>query len=103
MKNGQPKHEAALPSPRTIRRACSVELYRTVKRLKRYVPDERVKQAEDLYVSKVIGNLLWITENRSDRKKLADWWEEAVSEEIASLWDVDRERLVAAFRAAFGG
>ncbi|WP_027094510.1 hypothetical protein [Cohnella thermotolerans] len=103
MKIGQPKHEAPLPTARAIRRACQTELYRTVKRLKQYVPAELVKQAEELYVRRVVGNLLWIAENRSDRKKLADWWEAELSEEIAKLWNVDRARLAAAFRDAFGG
>lgn len=103
MKNGQPKHEAPLPNLRSIRRACSVELYRTIKRLKRHIPADLVLEAERIYVKKVVGNLLWIDENRSNRKKLADWWEAEVSEEIATLWNVDRTTLADAFRAAFGG
>ena len=99
----QEKHASPLPSPRSIRRACGNELYRTVKRLKQHVPAALVEQAEEMYVRKVIGNLLWIHEHRSNRKALADWWDEEVSEEIAKLWNVDRTRLMAAFRAAFGG
>ncbi|MBB6731942.1 dehydrogenase [Cohnella zeiphila] len=103
MRTGQPKHEAPLPSLRSIRRACGVELYRTVKRLRQYVPAELVKQAEEQYVKKVVANLLWIHENRSDRKKLADWWEKEVCGEIAELWSVDSDSLASAFRSAFGG
>ncbi|MFC5530860.1 dehydrogenase [Cohnella yongneupensis] len=99
----QEKHTSPLPSPRSIRRACGNELYRTVKRLKQHIPAPLVAQAEELYVRKVIGNLLWIAEHRSNRKALADWWDEHVSEEIAQLWNVDLERLRYAFRAAFGG
>lgn len=99
----QEKHAAQLPSPRTIRRACGNELYRTVKRLKTHIPAPLVQQAEDLYMRKVIGNLLWIHENRSNRKALADWWDEAVAGDIAELWGVDRARLSQAFRDAFGG
>lgn len=102
MKMFQEKHTSPLPSPRSIRRACGNELYRTIKRLKQHVPAPLVKQAEDLYVRKVIGNLLWIHDNRSNRKALADWWDEAVSEEIAQLWGVELERLRYAFRGAFG-
>ena len=103
MKMFQEKHSSPLPSPRSIRRACGNELYRTVKRLKQHVPAPLVKQAEELYVRKVIGNLLWIHDNRSNRKALADWWDEAVSEDVARLWNVDLERLRDAFREAFGG
>lgn len=99
----QEKHTSPLPSPRSIRRACGNELYRTVKRLKVHVPSPLFNQAEELYVRKVIGHLLWIHENRSNRKALADWWDEAVSEDIATLWNVDIERLRCAFRRAFGG
>ncbi|CAM3968212.1 dehydrogenase [Cohnella lubricantis] len=103
MRTGQPKHEAQLPNLRSIRRACGLELYRTAKRLKQYIPAELVQQAEEIYVKRVVGNLLWIHENRSNRKKLADWWEDELSEEIAALWNVDRESLADAFRKAFGG
>lgn len=99
----QEKHASPLPNPRSIRRACGNELYRTLKRLKLHVPVPLVRQAEDLYVRKVIGNLLWIHDNRSNRKALADWWDENVSEEIARLWEIDRDRLSQAFRSAFGG
>ncbi|RED56737.1 dehydrogenase [Cohnella lupini] len=103
MKMFQEKHSSPLPSPRSIRRACGNELYRTVKRLKQHVPAPLVQQAEDLYVKRVIGNLMWIVENRSNRKLLADWWDEEISEEIALLWNVDRIKLMHAFRDAFGG
>jgi hypothetical protein len=103
MKMFQEKHSAPLPNPRSIRRACGNELYRTVKRLKLHVPADLVKKAEELYVNRVIGNLLWIAENRSNRKALADWWDEEISEEIAVLWNVDRAKLMQAFRDAFGG
>ncbi|MGG1314842.1 MULTISPECIES: hypothetical protein [Cohnella] len=103
MKTGHEKHAASLPTPRSIRRACSKELYRTAKRLKLYVPPELVKRAEEVYSRRVIEHLLWVHENRNDRKKLADWWEKELSGEIAALWNVDRARLAAAFRDAFGG
>ncbi len=100
MKMFREKHSSPLPTPRSIRRACGNELYRTVKRLKQHVPAPLVRQAEELYVKRVIGNLLWIAENRSNRKLLADWWDEEISEEIALLWNVE---LMQAFRDAFGG
>lgn len=103
MKMFQEKHSSPLPNPRSIRRACGNELYRTVKRLKQHIPAALVKQAEQLYVNRVIGNLMWIAENRSNRKKLADWWDEEVSGDIAELWNVDRAKLMQAFRDAFGG
>jgi len=103
MKTHQEKHAALLPTPRGIRRACANELYRTIKRLKRHVPAELVRQAEQLYFKKVVGNLLWINENKSNRKLLADWWDEEVSREIAGLWNVDLAALRKAFRDAFGG
>jgi hypothetical protein len=103
MKMFPEKHSTPLPTPRNIRRACGNELYRTVKRLKQHVPAPLVQQAEELYVKRVIGNLIWIAENRSNRKALADWWDEEISEEIALLWNVDRAKLMQAFRDAFGG
>lgn len=103
MNNKPGKHAAALPTPRKIRRSCSKELYRTIKRLGVYIPEERIKQGEELYYKKVIGNLLWIGENISNRKVLADWWDESVSTELAELWQVDRAALSKAFRHAFGG
>lgn len=103
MKPSPQKHQAAYPTARKIRRACENELYRTIKRLGVWIPKEQVEQAEKLYVKKVLLNLQWITENSSNRKKLADWWDENVSEEIAALWNVEQSRLCAAFRDAFGG
>lgn len=103
MNNKPGKHATSLPTPRKIRRSCSKELYRTIKRLGVYIPEERIKQGEELYYKKVIGNLLWIGENISNRKVLADWWDESVSAELAELWQVDRAALSKAFRHAFGG
>ncbi|CAM3202016.1 dehydrogenase [Paenibacillus lupini] len=103
MKSSAQKHTTGLPSARKIRRACSNELYRTVKRLKVYVPKEKMDQAETLYYKKVILNLLYIAENEKNRKVLSDWWDENVSEEIAELWEVDPTQLRRAFRDAFGG
>lgn len=97
------KHEKPLPNARQIRRSCEKELYRTVKRLKIYVPPEVLKQTEELYFKKVALNLLWIVENSSNRKVLADWWEREVSPSIAPLWNVSGEALNRAFRDAFGG
>ncbi|NBD23563.1 dehydrogenase [Paenibacillus glycinis] len=103
MKPSTQKHASALPSARKIKRACENELYRTVKRLGVYIPKEKLDIAEKLYVQKVFLNLMWIHENASNRRLLSDWWDENVSAEIAELWDVNREKLCAAFRDAFGG
>jgi hypothetical protein len=103
MKPHAHKHNAGFPSARKIRRSCSNELYRTAKRLKLWVPKEKMEQAEKLYTKKVILNLQWIVENQSNRKAQADWWDEFVSAEIAELWEVDREKLNEAFRDAYGG
>lgn len=97
------KHKQQLPSARGIRRACSKELYRAAKRLKTWISPDQMKQAEELYTKKVMLNLLYIVENSSNRKLLADWWEENVSGEIAELWKVDVQSLNHAFRDAFGG
>jgi len=97
------KHAAAYPSARKIRRSCSNELYRTAKRLKLWIPKDKMEQAEAMYVKKVAANIIWIYENRSNRKLQADWWDENVSAEIAELWDVDRSKLCQAFREAYGG
>ena len=103
MNQEREKHTATLPSPRTIRRACGKELYRTIKRLHRHIPDEAVQEATELYTRRVIGHLEWITLHQSNRKKLADWWDEAICQDIAALWQVDSARLSRAFRDAFGG
>lgn len=103
MNHERMKHQAQPPNPRTIRRACAKELYRTVKRLRQHIPAESVKAAEELYARKVFGHLEWITLNQSNRKQLADWWEEAVCPDIAALWQVEPARLSRAFRDAFGG
>ncbi|MHA0858430.1 hypothetical protein [Paenibacillus sp. CMAA1364] len=95
--------ELQLPTPRSIRRACSKELYRTIKRMKVHIPDPLLQQGEDMYYRKVIGNLIWIHENHSNRKILYQWWEREVSQELALLWQVDHRKLCVAFRDAFGG
>lgn len=97
------KHKQTLPSLRNIRRACNKELYRTVKKLKIWVPPDQLEEAEKLYVKKVVLHLPWITENGSNRKTLADWWGEQVCPEIAALWNVEQEPLGKAFRESFGG
>ncbi|WP_336784933.1 dehydrogenase [Paenibacillus sp. MMO-177] len=103
MKSTTQKHTSGLPSARKIRRACSNELYRTVKRLKVWIPKEKMEQAEDLYYKKVVMNLIFIAENEKNRKVLSDWWDENVAGDIAELWEVDVEKLRWAFRDAFGG
>lgn len=103
MKADAQKHTAGYPTARKIRRACSNELYRAVKRLKLWISKEKLEKAEDIYFKKVILNLTWIYENKSNRKVQCDWWEENVSAEIAELWEVDRTQLCTAFREAYGG
>ena len=103
MKGNEQKHNASYPSARKIRRACDNELYRTLKRLKKWVPKHKQEQAVALYYKKVVLNLPWIVEHQSNRKIQADWWEDNVSAEIAELWEVDRTALCAAFRDAYGG
>ncbi|MBH5319157.1 dehydrogenase [Paenibacillus sp. GSMTC-2017] len=103
MKPSAQKHTTDLPSARKIRRSCSNELYRTVKRLKLWVSKEKMDQAETLYFRKVVTNMQWIVDNKSNRRAQAEWWNENVSAEIAELWEVDRIRLCEAFREAYGG
>jgi hypothetical protein len=103
MRPAQEKHQGGLPTARKIRRACSLELYRTAKRLKTWIPPEQMEAAGKLYYQKVATNLIWIHEHHSNRKVLADWFEENVAADIAALWEVDVKRLSDAFRDAFGG
>lgn len=103
MKPDKGKHEKGLHSARHIRRACSRELYRTAKRLKLYVPSEAMKKAEDFYFRKVAMNLPFISENGSNKKVLADWFEQNAAGEIASFWNVDSRAVADAFRQSFGG
>ncbi|MEK8132197.1 dehydrogenase [Paenibacillus filicis] len=97
------KHQKPLPSARQIRRTCSRELYRARKKLGRYVPPEQIDGADDLYFRRVMANLPYIAENGSNRKLLADWFDENVCADIAALWDVEQEALSRAFRESFGG
>ncbi|MEK3882849.1 dehydrogenase [Paenibacillus sp. PL2-23] len=103
MKPNEQKHATDLPSARKIRRSCSNELYRAMKRLKTWVPKDKMEQAETLYYKKVVQHMQFIVDNKSNRKAQADWWDEHVSGEIAELWGVDRSRLCQAFRDAYGG
>lgn len=103
MKPRAEKHQATYPTARTIRRACKTELYRTIKRLNVFIPQDKAAQAEKLYFQKVAANLIWIHEHRDNRKQLADWWEAQVCPEIAALWEIEPKRLADAFRSAFGG
>jgi hypothetical protein len=97
------KHKTPLPTLRKLRRACNNELYRTVKRMKIWIPPAQVVEAEDLYLKKVVLNLQYIVDNTSNRKLLSDWWDENVCQEIAELWNVEPEQLSRCFREAFGG
>ena len=97
------RNSEAIPNPRAIRRACGRELYRTAKRLNARIPAEKMKTAVEIYFRKMIPKLIWIYENRNNRKVLADWWEQEVGPEIAQLWEVKPEELARAFRSAFGG
>jgi hypothetical protein len=101
--NRNAKHEKPLPNARQIRRSCQKELYRTIKKLKVYIAPDLVRQAEELYFKKVIINLLWIVENGSNRRVLADWWEREVCPDVAALWTIKEEELIRAFRDSFGG
>ncbi|AHD06871.1 dehydrogenase [Paenibacillus larvae] len=103
MQKPRAKHNQPFPTHRTIRRACSRELYRTVKRLKKRIPKAKMKEAENFYIKEVLLHLPFIVENEQNRKKLVDWWDEHVSSFIAELWEVDRHDLSRAFRDAFGG
>jgi hypothetical protein len=97
------KHNPQYPNARAIRRACSKELYRTVKRLKTWISPELMKQAEEKYFKQVVLNLPVIVEMQSNRKAQADWWQEHVSSEIAELWQVEPAVLNRAFRDGYGG
>ncbi|MFD2672540.1 dehydrogenase [Marinicrinis sediminis] len=93
----------SLPNARSIRRACAKELYRTNKKLGVYIPKDKQEAGLKLYTDQVMQHLAWVVEHRNERRKLADWWAEAVAPELARCWDVNETRLVEAFREAFGG
>jgi toxin CptA len=103
MKPDKGKHETSLPSARKIRRTCNKELYRTIKRLKIWIPPEQLEQAEQLYYRKVSLNLPFIAENGSNRKLLADWFADNVAPELSVIWNVEPKAIADAFRDAFGG
>jgi hypothetical protein len=104
MESFKTSHDQKKPfSIREIRRACDRELYRTIKRLKIHLSKEQVDQAHKYYFEKVLLNIQMITENKDNRKLLADWWEINVGPEVATMWNVDPDRLSDAFRRAFGG
>jgi len=102
MKHQGVSHQPELPTARSIRRTCQSELYRTIKRMKVWIPEHKVKVAEKLYFQKVASNLIWIHENRSNRKKQVEWWESSVCDELVAILEVDRKQFVEAFKAAYG-
>ncbi|MCZ8515528.1 dehydrogenase [Paenibacillus filicis] len=102
-KANQMKHSHPLPSARGIRRTCSKELYRARKKINQWISPELVDKADELYYKKVLLNLPYIVENASNRRLLADWFEENVCPEIAALWNVSPQVLGKAFRESFGG
>lgn len=97
------QHNPELPTARSIRRACQTEIYRTIKRMKVYIAPDKLKQAEQLYYKKVASNLVWIHENRSNRKIQVEWWEENVLDDLVAILEVDREKFAHAFRTSYGG
>ncbi|WP_442603239.1 dehydrogenase [Paenibacillus sp. KN14-4R] len=97
------KHKAQAPNLRKIRRACNKELYRTVKRLNCYIPPEKIEEAEKLYYKQVLLNLPFILEHGSNRRELANWWDQHLADDIAAIWEVDVNLLSRKFRDAFGG
>ncbi|WP_040949941.1 hypothetical protein [Gorillibacterium massiliense] len=103
MKADTPKHQNHAPTARKIRRTCSRELYRTVKRLKVYLSPALIKEGEELYFRKVALNLPYIAEHTSNRKLLADWFEENIAPELSALWKLEAKDIADAFRDAFGG
>lgn len=102
MKEHFVQHNPELPTARSIRRTCQTELYRTIKRMKVYIAPDKLKQAEQHYFKKVASNIVWIHENRSNRKKQVEWWEENVLDELVVILEVDREKFAKAFRTSYG-
>lgn len=102
-KQGQVKHDQNYPSARKIRRSCTREMYRARKKIGKWIAPHLVEQADELYYKKVMLHLPFIVENSSNRRLLADWWEENVGPEIAELWDIEPATLARAFRESFGG
>ena len=103
VKPSKPKHTQPLPNARSIRRSCEKELYRALKKLKAYVPKEKLKQAENQYFKKVVQHLTWIHEHKNNRKLQLDWWEKNCSLELAQILDINHEKFIEAFRDAYGG
>lgn len=103
MKHQDVNNSPELPTARKIRRSCQAELYRTLKRLKVYIPPQKLKEAEQLYFKKVASHAVWLHENRNNRKKQMDWWDENVCEELVAVLEVDRDQFAAAFRASYVG
>ena len=102
LKQQRVNHQPDLPTARSIRRTCKSELYRTIKRMKVWIPEHKIKEAEKVYFQKVAANLIWIHEHRSNRKKQVEWWEANVCDELVSILEVDRDRFVEAFKTAYG-
>ncbi len=101
--SGNERHQQEVPNARKVRRSCNRELYRTMKKLKIWIPPEQMAEAEKIYFRKVTEHLPFIVENGSNRKALCDWWDENVCADIAKLWNVESDILSKAFRDAFGG
>ena len=91
------------PTARKIRRDCSKELYRALKRMDVYVKESKLKEAELYYAKMVATHYLHLADLNKQRKKQVEWWKEHCSEQIATILDVNHEQFVQAFTQAYLG
>src|SRR5690606_41032830 len=89
-----------IPTARKIRRDCSKELYRAIKRMDIYVSQDKIEQAERYYAQMVATHYLHLRE-LNQRKKQVEWWEEHCSTKLAELLEVDQQLFIQAFKRAY--
>jgi len=91
------------PTARKIRRDCSKELYRALKRMNVYVNQDKIKEAELYYAQMVATHYLLLADLKKQRKKQVEWWEEHCSGKLADILELNHDQFVQAFRRTYLG
>lgn len=89
------------PTARKIRRDCSKELYRALKRMNVHVEESKLIEAEKYYTKMVITNHPTMRELHNNRNGQVQWWNEHCSEQLALILEVEHSAFVEAFTKAY--
>lgn len=101
MKHTQGASANDYPTARKIRRDCSKEIYRALKRMNVHVEQSKLTEAEQYYTKMVITHFQVIRELSKNRKNQVQWWDEHCSEQLSVILGVDRTAFVEAFTKAY--